>query len=195
MIAVFGGAFNPPTLAHEQIAKHVLNLPGIEKLLFVPVGDHYEKVGLISADHRMQMLEILIEKLPGASLSKVEVEAKRALKSIETLEQLQLDYPGVDLAFVMGADNLLQLMNWHHHERFIQTVKIMILNRGHVDVSRFISDHFEAAVDRFIIVNDFEKMVISSSTFRADQTKKDHVRPEIDAYIQQHRLYQARETL
>lgn len=189
MIVVFGGAFNPPTIAHYEIAKHILDLPFVEQLLFVPVGDHYEKVELISAFHRVKMLEILIKNLPGAKISNVEVEADRALKTIETLEYIHLSNPNSELAFVMGADNLYQFKKWYHHERLISKFKLLILNRGDSDVHTFIKDHFVTTSDHFIVINDFSKMDISSSAYRADTTRKDILLPDIEIYINENELY------
>ena len=47
-IVVYGGAFNPPTLAHYKLAISVLKSIGADKLIFMPVGDNYNKKSQIS---------------------------------------------------------------------------------------------------------------------------------------------------
>lgn len=190
MIAVFGGAFNPPTLAHYEVARHVLGAKEVEHLFFIPVGDHYKKAGLVPAPHRVKMLEILTQDLPGASISKIEIEAGRALKSIETLKRLSLEYPDSELAFVMGADNLYDLINWHDYKRLVCEFKMIIINRGTLDVPAFIKDHFEFAVDHFMIVDSFSKINISSSAYRTDPTRTNFLLPEVAHYIRENKLYQ-----
>jgi len=189
MIVVFGGAFNPPTIAHYEVAKHVAGLPFVEQLLFVPVGDHYEKAELIPAFHRLEMLEILVSKLPKTSLSKIETESERVLKTIETLEQLEVEYPNSELAFIMGADNLYQLTNWYAYERFIHKFKILILNRDMHDVHAFIKEKFATMTEQFIVINDFPKINVSSSAYRADITRTEILLPEVEIYIKTHGLY------
>jgi nicotinate-nucleotide adenylyltransferase len=191
MIIVFGGSFNPPTIAHYEVAKHVLSLPFVKQLLFVPVGDQYKKAGLIPAFHRVAMLEILINNLPEAAISKIEVEAEHALKSIETLERLQFEYPDSSLAFVMGADNLYDLINWYDYERLIREFKLIILNRGEFDVHAFIKENFECVADNFIIVDDFSKIDISSSAYRADTTRTEILLSEVENYIRENDLYRS----
>jgi len=189
MIVVFGGAFNPPTIAHYEVAKHVLGEPFVQSLLFVPVGDHYKKAGLIPAFHRVKMLEIMISGLPDASISKVEVEADQALKTVETLEKLQAEYPNETLAFVMGADNLYGLIKWYDYERLVKKFKMIILNRGEIDVHAFIKQNFTFATQNFIVVDDFSKMDISSSQYRADVTKTELLLSDVEKYIKKHSLY------
>ncbi len=89
MIVVFGGSFNPPTIAHYEIAMHILKQNFCKKFYFLPVGDAYPKRGLITAKHRVAMLELLCEKLPQASVSLIEVQSEKVLTTYETLSQLQ----------------------------------------------------------------------------------------------------------
>lgn len=57
-IAVFGGSFNPPTVAHINLAKQVLEeMNEIEKVIFVPVSTKYNKKGLAPDEVRLNMLK------------------------------------------------------------------------------------------------------------------------------------------
>ena len=189
MIVIFGGAFNPPTIAHYEVAKHVLNLPNTGGLIFVPVGDHYQKAGLIPAFHRVKMLEIMISDLPNTMVSKIEIEANHALKTIETLEKLQAEYPTEELAFIMGADNLSDLVKWYKYEQLVKKFKMIIVNRSELDVHAIISKNFPFAASNFIVTSDFIKMDISSSQYRADVTKAELLRLDVAEYIKTHGLY------
>ena len=42
-IGFFGGCFNPPSNIHINLAKNVINEYKLDKLIFVPVGDYYDK--------------------------------------------------------------------------------------------------------------------------------------------------------
>lgn len=189
MIVIFGGAFNPPTIAHYEVAKHVLELPNVHKLLFLPVGDHYQKAGLVPAFHRVNMLELMSLELPGTSVSKIEVEASRALKTVETLEKLQAEYPDEQLAFVMGADNLSSLTSWYQYEKLIRKFKLIILGRDEFDVHALIQAHFPLMKDNFLVVDDFKKLAISSTQYRNDVTKAELLRPNVETYIKINGLY------
>ena len=189
MIVIFGGAFNPPTIAHKKIAQRVLAMPDVTKFLFMPVGNHYEKAQLIPATHRVKMLEMVVAQLSNASISKVEIKAKRAFKTIETLEILQTKYPGEDLAFVMGADNLIDLTKWHDYENLIKNFKMIIFNRSEFDVHGFINKNFTNATDNFLIMDDFDEIEISSSQYRGDVTRGELLLSGVEKYIKENALY------
>ena len=57
-IGFFGGSFNPPTNAHINLAKEVIKVCNLDKVIFVPMGNYYPKEGLAKAEDRLKMLEI-----------------------------------------------------------------------------------------------------------------------------------------
>ena len=189
MIAVFGGSFNPPTIAHYEVAEHVMSILEVSKLLFVPVGNQYEKAGLIPAIHRVQMLEIMAKHLPGTSVSHVEIESARALKTIETLETLQAQHPNERLAFLIGADNLYDLPNWYCYEQLITQFKFIVVDRHDLDVCGFIEKKFSNHKENFIVMDDFVKRDISSTQYRVGEKQADILLPAVDAYIKKNKLY------
>ena len=52
-IGFFGGSFNPPSNIHIDLAKNVIEKYKLDRILFVPVGDYYNKDDLVSAKHRL----------------------------------------------------------------------------------------------------------------------------------------------
>ena len=58
----FGGSFNPPTKAHEELAKEIMKEFNLDKLFFVPVGNTYQKNGLIDEKDRYRMETIYCEQ-------------------------------------------------------------------------------------------------------------------------------------
>jgi len=189
MIAVFGGAFNPPTVAHFEVIKHLLKQPFIEEVMLMPVGDHYNKEGMVAANHRFNMLKIMVENLPKTKVSRVEIDASVALKTVETLETLQSQYPDQEFAFVMGADNLRELPKWSQHERLVKNFKMIIFDRGNEDVSALIKEYFSTQINQFIVVADFAKLDVSATLYRDNPTTEGLLRPEVTNYIRKHGLY------
>jgi len=189
MIVIFGGAFNPPTIAHQKIAQHILKRHEVTELLFVPVGDNYQKAQLIPAVHRVKMLSLMCDELANASVDATEINATRALKTVETLKILQDKYPGEPLAFVMGADNLHDLANWHGYEDLINQFTIIVFNRKQRDVEGFISNNFAGAASNFLIIQDFEELDISSTQYRSDVKQSELLLSTVRDYIKENNLY------
>ena len=42
-IGIFGGCFNPPHIMHYTVANTILEKSYLDKVIFVPTGDNYDK--------------------------------------------------------------------------------------------------------------------------------------------------------
>lgn len=61
-VAIYWGAFNPPTLAHAQVIKEVLSNTQITHIIISPSWEREDKVFWISAKERRRLIEIFLEK-------------------------------------------------------------------------------------------------------------------------------------
>ena len=61
-IGIFGGAFNPPHKMHKEIAINLLEKGYVDKIIYVPTGNNYNKSGLLDGKQRIEMLEIMFER-------------------------------------------------------------------------------------------------------------------------------------
>ena len=89
-IAIFGGSFNPPTIAHINLAKQILDkMKNIEKIIFVPVSTKYNKQGLAPDEDRLELLKTICQDHPNMEVSSLELNIPRQLYTIETLKIMQ----------------------------------------------------------------------------------------------------------
>lgn len=111
-LAVFGGAFDPPHLGHEQAIQGLFKSPGVECVMIVPAAQPQLKNTLTPFDQRFAMTKLLAE-----NLGKFPIE----MSAIERDEKVQYTWQllkalGQDadqpLAFVIGTDQFLQLPKW-----------------------------------------------------------------------------------
>jgi len=188
MIVVFGGAFNPPTVAHEAIARLIIEQLPCKALLFLPVGDHYQKPGLAPAKDRIQMLWLICQELEGAFVSDLEAKHTRVLTTYESLQQVKKHYPEEDIAFVMGADNLKDIFSWSQYERLLGEFYHIVLTRDGLDVAAYIDTYLPSFKERFILLKA-EPLAVSSTMYR-DHLEQEHlVPPAVGAYIKSRHLY------
>ena len=61
-VGVYAGSFNPIHNAHIEIANKIINENVVDKVVFVPAGDGYDKKGLIEATRRYDMIKFAIKE-------------------------------------------------------------------------------------------------------------------------------------
>ena len=60
-LGILGGTFDPPHKAHLQIAERAIKQFDLDKVLFIPSGNPWQKKYSTSFIHRFEMTKILIE--------------------------------------------------------------------------------------------------------------------------------------
>lgn len=195
-IVVFGGCFNPPLNSHFSLAEQMVNeYNQIEKILFVPVNSKYQKVDLISNEHRYQMLQLVCDKNEKFEVSRIEIDSQRALYTIETLTELQKTNTEYEICFTMGSDNLKELETWHKAEEIVRDFKIYVFERDRDNIEEMIqaSQFLKSNQQAFIKVENKIKTNLSS-TFARERIREGksikYLAPdEIVSYIKENNLY------
>lgn len=195
-IVVFGGCFNPPLNSHFSLAEQMVNeYNQIEKILFVPVNSKYQKVDLISNEHRYEMLKLVCDKNEKFEVSKVEIASQRAMYTIETLTELQKTNTEYEICFTMGSDNLKELETWHKAEEIVRDFKIYVFERDRDNIEEMIqaSQFLKSNQQAFIKVENKIKTNLSS-TFARERIREGksikYLAPdEIVSYIKENNLY------
>ena len=167
-IAIFGGSFNPPTIAHINLAKQILDkMKNIEKIIFVPVSTKYNKQGLAPDEDRLELLKTICQDHPNMEVSSLELNSPRQLYTIETLKIMQKQNPDKTIYFIVGTDNLKELETWHAANEILQQFKIIVLERDNDIMEKIISNNLflKQYRESFIKLN-FNKIKLSSSYIR-----------------------------
>ncbi len=189
MIIVFGGAFNPPTIAHKEIYYHIQKSIDFDEFIYLPVSNLYTKSSLIANHHRANMLELLTKGLKKATVSLLELSDSDFLGTYQSLLRIQEKYPQEEVAFVIGADNLGSIHKWINARNLLIDFKFVVINRDKLDIVKVIEkDNFlKEFKDRFIILPHFDSD-ISSTIFR-ETLDPAYVTEEIYDYIMKNDLY------
>ncbi|MFA5470631.1 MAG: nicotinate (nicotinamide) nucleotide adenylyltransferase [Acholeplasmataceae bacterium] len=187
MNIVYGGSFNPPTIAHQQIIKKLLDTFKDAKLIILPVGNDYAKPSLIDYSYRKDMI-LLLTKVYQQRIIISDLEQKQGFKgTIEALNLLSKTYD--DLYFVLGSDNLAELDTWIEYKKLLKNYPIIVMNRNHYMTINEAEHMFKDLKHRFIFI-DFN-MDVSSTEIRSDIHKYMKLIPkEVYEYILKHRLYE-----
>lgn len=182
-IGVFGGSFNPPHLMHLNIAKDLLRLKYLDKVIFVPTGNKYSKDDLIDIKYRIEMLKIMTISYDDMIVSDYENQ-DRVVYTYETLDYFKNKYLGSEIYFILGADNLKQISNWKNSEYILSNYKLLVINRG--------DDKIEAKDN--VVVTDILNNDISSTFIRSNIDNDDIIKKYLDKnvleYIRKEKLYE-----
>ena len=96
----FGGSFNPITNAHIQIALNILKRYNLDKIIFVPVGNNYQKAELIDEKHRYNMIKIAIQDYKTLQVSDIELNSKKDYKAIDIFKIIKQKYVNTDILWI-----------------------------------------------------------------------------------------------
>ena len=188
MKIVFGGAFNPVTNAHIGVYKFVMSKIDASEFIFLPVSNAYTKTELVSNIHRVNMLELAIDEYENISICKLEIEDSNYLGTYQSLIRLSDKYD-TKIAFVVGADNLLNMHKWINVHGILSEFKIIVLGRNGININKLIKEDIvlNKHINSFIIYEDFE-LNISSTNFR-ETFNKELVNNKVYEYIIKNKLY------
>lgn len=197
MIVVYGGSFNPITLAHEKIIKEMSKLNYINRVLIVPVGDKYKKVGLINSKDRAEMIKLSIKNIKKASIDYTEILSNKVLTTYETLNIIQSKYPNKKIYFILGADNLVEFSSWDNSLDILQEFGLMVIKRDSFDVNSIIENNPVLFKNKsnITIENIQTPLNISSSNVRSHFSDTErinldaHLNIEVLDYINSNNLY------
>lgn len=139
-IVVFGGCFNPPLNSHFSLAEQLVNeYDIIEKLIFVPVSSKYQKTGLLNNEHRYNMLKLVCDKNEKFDVSRIEIDSIIQPNTVETLIEIQKQYPNNEIAFIIGSDNLKEIETWKKADELVKNFKIYVFERARDIVEEIIN--------------------------------------------------------
>lgn len=130
-VAIFGGSFNPPHVAHQLVALYVLETADVDALWFVPCHKHPFDKALASFHHRMRMCEWAAAALgPRARVSDIEGRLGGESRTLMTLKALRAENPADEFLLVIGADIEPELPLWYGAEELLRTVQRIVVGRG-----------------------------------------------------------------
>lgn len=187
-IALLGGSFNPPHLAHQMMCLWALSTRHADSVWLIPCFQHPFSKALEAFDHRVQMCKLATQPFFAGSVSVCEIEKEmpppsRTFHTIQTLIQTYTEHT---FAFMMGSDILADKQAWYRFDDIERMVDILVIGRaGHTseDITH------EASGSAM-----FQLPAISSTLIRERIARHEGIAhlvpsPVLD-YIEAHKLYQ-----
>ena len=128
-VGLFGGSFNPPHGGHALVAEIALRALRLDQLWWIVTPGNPLKAGRsqLSLAERIARSEALAED-PRIKITAF--EAGSAIRyTADMIDHVTTRNPGVDFAWIMGADNLRDFHLWQRWREIARTVPIAVIDR------------------------------------------------------------------
>lgn len=130
-LVVFGGSFDPVHNGHVAMANAVQQHLNPDLLLWVPSfhAPHKQQRPPACATTRVALLERVVQARAQEEVCRFEVERQGYSFMVDTLRQLQEQYPSAELTLLLGADSLEHLLTWRDVPELFERVKFAFVPR------------------------------------------------------------------
>lgn len=188
--ALFGGSFNPLTLAHLSVIKGLSER--FEKVIVVPTKISPFKIGVdkICDDDRLSLLKECVFSLENVEVSDFELKRDGVSYTYITVSELKKN--NVNLFLVMGTDNIEGLRGWKNIDEILDKSAVYFVPRPGFPVTESDKEKLSSLNCRYEIA-DFIGADGSSTLVPVANAfgKLTSVVPEIVArYIEDRHLYE-----
>jgi nicotinate-nucleotide adenylyltransferase len=127
-IALLGGSFDPPHLAHLQVIDYLLKKRNYDQVWVIPAKQNPFKGSQTSFAHRLEMCHLAFGNL-GAGVQVRADDEKLTGYTIDLVRKLTQEHPEASFTFVGGSDLKEELSQWKEAEALQQLITFEFLPR------------------------------------------------------------------
>ncbi len=131
-VAILGGSFNPPHVAHLMAAYWTLATQEVSEVWLLPSYRHPFGKDLAPFEHRVAMCELAARALRGVAVCTAEAELRDdplVGKTARTLEHLVAKHPTHAFSLIVGADVLPETDKWYRWDRVKELARVVVVGR------------------------------------------------------------------
>ena len=190
-IGVFGGAFDPPHVAHHTLARAAIDQFKLETLHIVPTGSAWHKTRTLSAaHHRVAMAQLAFADLAQVFIDTREIERSGVSYTLDTLQELRKEQPQAQLYLFIGQDQAQSFESWHRWQDILEIAQLVVAQRpsespdagqwqngGLLNVQRLAMPALQVSATH------------GRQCIAQGQSTDAYLLPQVRRYIDQHRLY------
>ncbi len=127
-IALYGGAFDPPHIAHLFAVTALLARDDVDEVWLLPAAGHVFGKRMSPFADRVEMLKAA---MAGLSTEVCEVENERTgeSRSYDTLSLLSERHPEHEFILALGADNLAERHRWYQFDELVARWPVIAFDR------------------------------------------------------------------
>ena len=132
---VYGGAFNPPTIAHQVILQTCVDYAksiGAE-IWMLPSGNRMDKIINAEEQQRIDFIGAMISDVntDNVNIDIITTELTRTIpvETYDTIMEFNEAYPERSFTWVFGADSTETMAEWKNGEWLLENTEMLVLER------------------------------------------------------------------
>jgi nicotinate-nucleotide adenylyltransferase len=136
---IYGGAFNPPTLAHVAILNacagyaRTSDAESQKEIWVMPSGDRSDKTIGVETDRRLRYVEAMIADADAGDIRilpvTTELERTCAIETYDTVMELEQSHPDRSFTWVFGADSTETMAEWKQGDWLLENLRMLAVER------------------------------------------------------------------
>ena len=182
-IGVLGGTFDPIHRAHLHLADAAASALQLDRLILIPAGDPWHKRDrtVSPAAARYEMVEAAArERGGGFEVSDLELRREGPTYTLDTVAELRAA-GAVQLWWIMAADALADLPNWHRPAEIIARSRLAVAARPGTELVAHQLDGLIPGLARWLDWVPMEPIDLSSTSLRERIAAGGDVRGDVPA--------------
>lgn len=179
-VALYGGAFNPITKGHIQVAQFILNIGEFDEVWLVPTYKHMYNKQMVSPEHRINMCNIA-SKIDGRiKIFDYEIKNELSGESYYLIKRLKLEEElnkCFNFSLVIGLDNANTFDKWVNYQELERMIRMVVVPRkGYKSI-----DNAWYFKEPHIFLSDNDSIMEVSSTEVRNRLEKYYKEPNIES--------------
>ena len=150
---IYGGAFNPPTRAHQAILQACVEYaePRQADVWLLPSASRVDKAINVDRDDRVAFCTALtkdvIHRTVQLAVETTELDRAQLTETYDTVQELSARYPERSFTWVFGADSVATMRTWDHGDWLQDHLSMLVINRPGTPLPRLGPKAVELAVN------------------------------------------------
>jgi nicotinate-nucleotide adenylyltransferase len=130
-LGIFGGSFDPVHLGHLLVAQAAIEELGLDRLFFIPAAQSPFKPETKPAPDaaRRQLLRLALAGKTNCEIDDQEMRRGGISYTVDTLRDYAKRFPGAELFYLIGADNVPKLNAWREPAELARLAEFVAIPR------------------------------------------------------------------
>lgn len=179
-IAIFGGTFNPIHKGHINLCLECNEYFNFDKILLIPtnIPPHKEVKDLATNKQRLDMCKLAVKDRPLFEVNDIEMRLSGISYTINTIKQLQIEYPESQIYLIIGSDMLFMFDKWKDYKELLDRVILVVGARQENEYKQML-DYVKNSLSNHKNVKVIKIKTVEISSTQIRKEIKENKRPNL----------------